>query len=212
MNRTALRVVTAAVALMLGATAPGATGIAAADDRPADLRTWGLSAALQQDEALVADLKAARDAYRASALSARTAFRTALEGLQLQVQEATATQRADARTAGDAYRAVLEGTATGDLAELKDAFAIAWNAYRDALLAARAAAQPAIDTATGSAKATLMTARSIYTKAVTTAFAEHAPGTPVPRLLQEPSSWMGMSDSRWLGQGSDAERARAPRS
>jgi hypothetical protein len=212
MNRTALRVVTAAAALVLGVTAPGAIGIAAADERPADLRTWGLSAALQQDEALVADIKAARDAYRAAALSARTAYRTALEGLQLQIQEATAAPRASARAAGDAYRAALEGQLAGDLDELKAEFADAWTAYRDALLAARAAVQPAIDTAAGSAKASLMTARSIYTNAVTAAFAQHAPGTSVPRVLQEPGWWMGMSDSRWLGQGTDGERDRARRS
>lgn len=211
MNRTALRIVTAAATLMLGATAPGVIGIAAADDRPADVRAWGLSAELQQDVALVTDLKAARDSYRASALSARTAFRTALEGVQLLIQEQTGPERAAARAAGDAYRAVLEGAATGDLAELKDEFASAWNAYRDALLAARAAAQSAVDTATGSAKASLITARSIYTNAVLTAFAQHAPGTAVPKLLQDPGSWMGMSDSRWLGQASDRQRGRATR-
>ena len=49
MNRTALRVVTAAAALVLGLTAPGAFGIAAADDRPVDARSWGLSSELQQN-------------------------------------------------------------------------------------------------------------------------------------------------------------------
>ncbi len=206
MNRTALRVVTAAAALVLGITAPGAVGIAAADDRPIDARSWGLSTELQQNERLVIALQSARDAYRSSAVSARTAFRTALEGIQETITDDTSAQRADARTAGDAYRAVLEGDATGDLSALKLEFVRAWNAYRDALVAARVAARPAMDTAAGSAKATLMTARSIYTNAVNVAFADHAPGVSVPRVLQDPSTWMGMSDSRWLGQGMDGDR------
>ena len=63
-----------------------------------------------------------------------------------------------------------------------------------------------MDTAAGSAKASLMTARSIYTAAVNAAFAEHATGTTVPRLLQDPSAWLGLGDTRWLIQGLDTER------
>jgi hypothetical protein len=207
MNRTALRLVTAAAALALGLTAPGALGIAAADDRPTDARTWGLSSELQQNAELVAALERAREDYRATVVSARTTFRTVLQGVQDGIADATASQRAVARTAGDAYRAALEGRDTDDIDELKAEFASAWNAYRDALLAARAAARPAIDTATGSAKASLMTARSIFTRAVADAFAEHAPGVNVPRLLQDPSAWMGLGDSRWLVQGLEADRS-----
>jgi hypothetical protein len=207
MNRTALRVVTAAAALVLGLTAPGTIGIAAADDRPTDARTSGLSSELQQNTELVAALQSAREDYRASVLSTRSDFRTVLQGLQDDITQATASQRSAARVAGDAYRAVLEGRATGDLAALKAEFASAWNAYRDALTTARVAARSAMDTAAGSAKASLMTARSIYTKAVNDAFAEHAPRTSVPRVIQDPSGWMGMADSRWLVQGMDVERS-----
>ena len=207
MNRTALRVVTAAAALVLGVTSPGAIGVAAADDRPIDARSWGLSSELQQNGDLVIALQSARDDYRAYALSARSALRTVLQGVQDDISDATASQRAAARSAGDAYRAVLEGRATGDLVELKAAFTTAWTAYRDALSAARAAARPAMDTAAGSAKASLMTARSIYTAAVNAAFAEHAPGAGVPRLVQDPSAWLGVGDSRWLVQGTDADRS-----
>lgn len=207
MNRTALRLVTAAAALALGLTAPGAFGIAAADDRTIDARSWGLGSELQQNAELVAALDTAREDYRASAVAARASYRTVLQGVQERITATTASQRAAARTAGDAYRAVLEGRATGDLADLKSQFASAWNAYRDALLAARAAARPAMDTAAAAAKASLMTARSIYTKAVTDAFVEHAPGVSVPRLLQDPSAWMGLGDSRWLVQGIDIDRS-----
>lgn len=206
MNRTALRVVTAAAALVLGITSPGAIGAAAADDRPIDTRTWGLSSELQRNDALVAALETAREDYRASVLSARAALRTVLQGAQERITESTQSQRSAARAAGDAYRAILDGQASGDLAALKAQFASAWNAYRDALVAARAAARPAMDTAAGSAKASLMTARSIYTAAVNSAFATHAPGTSVPRLLQDPSGWLGVGDSRWLVQGLDIDR------
>lgn len=208
MNRTALRVVTAAAALVLGLASPGAIGVAAADDRPVDARSWGLGSELQRNADLIAALQSAREDYRASALSARTAFRTVLLGVQERMTETTASQRTAARTAGDAYRAVLEGRATGDLAALKADFASAWNAYRDALVTARAAARPAMDTAAGSAKASLMTARSLYTKAVTDAFAEHAPGAVVPRPIQDPSAWLGVGDSRWLVQGLEGDRSR----
>ena len=63
-----------------------------------------------------------------------------------------------------------------------------------------------MDTAAGSAKASLMTARSIYTAAVTAAFYEHAAGTSVPRLVQDPSAWLGLGETRWLNQGLDTER------
>jgi hypothetical protein len=203
MNRTALRVVTAAAALVLGITAPGAVGIAAADDRPVDARGWGLSSELQQNTALVTALQPAREDYRTAALSARSALRTVLEGMQEDITETTTSQRVAARVAGDAYRAVVEGRATGDAVALKAQFASAWNSYRDALAAARTAARAATDTATGSAKASLMTARSIYTAAVNAAFAKHAQGTSVPRVVQDPSAWLGVGDSRWLVQGLD---------
>lgn len=208
MNRTALRVVTAAAALALGVTAPGVIGIAAADDRPADVRSWGLSSDLQQNDPLVAALQSAREDYRAAALSARSTFRTVIEGVQEDITERTASQRSAARTAGDAYRAVVEGQATGDAAALRAKFASAWNAYRDDLAAATAAARPAMDTAAGSAKASLMAARSIYSAAVNAAFAKHARAATVPRLLQDPSAWLGIGDSRWLVQGMDGERSR----
>ena len=207
MNRTALRVVTAAAALVLGITAPGAIGIAAADDRPVDARAWGLASELQQNGGLVAALQLAREDYRASVLSTRSAFRTVVEGVQDDITEATASQRAAARSAGDAYRAVLEGRSDGDLAALKAEFTSAWNAYRDSLVAARVAARSAMDTAAGSAKASLMTARSMYTAAVTAAFAKHAPGVGVPRVVQDPSAWLGVGDSRWLVQGMDTDRS-----
>lgn len=207
MNRTALRVVTAAAALLLGITSPGAVGVAAADDRPIDARSWGLSSELQQNVALITALQAAREDYRASALSARATFRTVLQGAQERITQSTTSQRAAARAAGDAYRAVLDGQATGNLADLKSDFASAWNAFRDALVAARAAARPDMDTAAGSAKASLMTARSIYTAAVNSAFATHARGASVPRLLQDPSVWLGLGDSRWLIQGMDIDRS-----
>jgi hypothetical protein len=206
MNRTALRVVTAAAAFALGISAPGALGTAVADDRPADTRGWGLSSELQQNSGLIADLQSAREDYRATALSARSTFRAVLDGVQEGITQETAAQRSAARTAGDAYRAVLEGQSSGDLASLRAQFAGAWNAYREALVAARAAARPAMDTAAGSAKASLMTARSIYTTAVNAAFAKHAAGTSVPRLVQDPSAWLGLGDTRWLTQGLDAER------
>ena len=192
MNRTALRVVTAAAALVLGVSAPGALGTAAADDRPVDARAWGLSSELQQNPELITALQSAREDYRTAALSARSTYRTVLEGVQLDIAETTASLRGAARTAGDAYRAVLEGQSTGDLSALRAQFANAWNAYRDALSAARAAARPAMDTAAGSAKASLMTARSIYTAAVNAAFAEHATGRPCPDCCRTPvrgSGW-----------------------
>ncbi len=203
MNRSALRVVTAAAALVLGLTAPGAMGIAAADDRPVDARAWGLSSELQQNTALIAALQPAREDYRTAALSARSALRTMIEGVQEDITEATTPQRVAARLAGDAYRAVVEGRANGDAAVLRAQFATAWNSYRDALAAARTAARPAMDTATGSAKASLMTARSLYTAAVNAAFAKHAQGTSVPRVVQDPSAWLGVGDSRWLVAGMD---------
>ena len=198
---------TAAAAFVLGVTAPGAIGIAAADDRPVDARTWGLSSELQQNAGLVAALQDAREDYRASVLSTRSAFRTVLDGVQDRITEETSAQRAAARSAGDAYRAVLDGRSTGDLAALKAEFTSAWNTYRDALLAARIEARSAMDTAAGAAKASLMTARSMYTAAVTAAFAKHAPGTVVPRVVQDPSAWLGLGDSRWLAQAMDTDRS-----
>lgn len=206
MIRTALRLV-AAAGLVLGLTSTGAIGIAAADDRPVDARSWGLDGELQRNTALVAALQSAREEYRASALSARTAFRSVLSGVHERITESTASQRTAARTARDAYRDVLEGRAAGDLAALKADFASAWRAYRDALVAARTAARPAMDTAAGAARASLMTARSLYTKAVAEAFAEHAPEVVVPRLVQDPSTWMGMGGSSWLVQGLDRDHS-----
>ena len=210
MNRTALRGMTATAAFVLALAAPGALGTAAADDRSADPRGWGLSSELQQDAGLVSEIRAAREAYRTSAQSARTAYRTALQGIEREIQLSTASRRAAARTAGDAYRAVLEGAVTGDLERLRSEFSSAWTEYREAQASTVDAAQPAIDTAAGSAKATLMTARSIYASALQAAFAEHAPGVSVPRLLQDPGSWMGMSESRWLGLEPGRDRARQP--
>lgn len=206
MNRTALRVVTAAAALVLGISAPGALGTAVAEDRPVDSRAWGLSSELQQNSELIAALQSAREDYRTAALSARSTYRTVIEGVQQGIAVRTASARGSARAAGDAYRAVLEGRSTGDLSALKAQFASAWNAYLDAFAMARAAARLPMDTAAGSAKASLMTARSIYTAAVNAAFAKHAAGTIVPKLVQDPSAWLGLGDTRWLTQGLDTER------
>jgi hypothetical protein len=204
MTSTARRVVTTLAAMALVAASPLAVGTAAADDRPVDTRAWGLSSTLTGNADLVDAVAQARDAYRQTVLSARQAFRAALDSTHLQIQEDTAGARNAARAAVDAYRAVSEGRVTGDLDELRAASLDAITAYRAALASAKTARQAELDTAMGSAKATLAMARSLYTSAVTQAFARYAPGTSVPRALADPGWWPGISDGTWIG----GERSR----
>lgn len=204
MNRTARRVAATLAAVALAVASPLAAGSAAADDRSVDTRAWGLSSTLAANAGLVDAIAQARDAYRQSVLSAKQAFRATLEGTRLQIAADTAGPRNAVKAATDSYRAVSEGRASGDLEELRAAYVDAVASYRLALVSARSARQSEIDTAMGSAKATLAMARSLYTSAITGAFARYAPGATMPRVLAEPGWWPGLSDGLWLG----GERSR----
>lgn len=174
MNRTALRVVTGMCALAF--TALSVVGTATADDRtveprPADARSWGLSATLAENAPLVTAIAQARADFRVSALAARTAWRTAMLGIRDEVLAEAASARTGSRTD---YRELVEQ---------------AWARHRDQ-----------VDTATAAAKSSLLTARGVYTTAVTAAFAQHAPGTSVPRPVLEPGWWSPVGDGTWLAR------------
>ena len=178
MNRTALRVLTGIAALAIAAVSPAALGSALADDRPLDTRTWGLTSAQAENVPLVTAIASARDDFRVASIAARTAWRTTMQGIRAEVLADAASERAS--TAGD-YRAALER---------------AWARHGDQ-----------VDTATAAARSTLLTARSIYTSAVTAAFTTYAPGAAVPRGVLEPGWWGTVTDGLWTSR--DAERPRS---
>lgn len=171
MNRTALRVLTGIAALAVAVASPAALGSALADDRPVDTRTWGLSTTLAGNTPLVAAIASARDDFRASSVAARTAWRTAMQGIRAEVLA----DAASARTTNAAdYRAALER---------------AWVRYGDQ-----------VDTATAAARSSLLTARAIYANAVTAAFAQHAPDATVPRGVLEPGWWSAVTEGLWTSR------------
>lgn len=190
----------AAVALGVATASP-----AAAAERPADLRSWGLTAEQSSNSALVDALATAREEYRTAVLDARSVLRATQEGVRQQVAADTADERTTARSAADALAAALAGRTSGDIERLRAANTTAQRAFRDALAAARAQTQSALDTAVAAAKSTLSAARSAYLAEVRSAFTLHASGQAIPRALLEPEWWPGLSDGSWLG----ADRSRS---
>ena len=178
MNRTALRLLTGIAAVAVAVVSPAAVGSALADDRPVDTRTWGLTSALAENAPLVTAIASARDDFRVSSIAARTAWRTAMQGIRDEVLAEAASARTG--TAAD-YRAALER---------------AWARYGDQ-----------VDTATAAARSSLLTARSVYTSAVTVAFAKYAPGVAVPRAVLEPGWWVTVTDGLWTARGADRLRS-----
>jgi len=177
MNRTALRVLTGIAALAVAVVSPAALGSALADDRPVDTRTWGLSSTLADNEPLVTAIASARDDFRVASIAARTAWRTAMQGIRDEVLAEVASARTS--TASD-YRAALER---------------AWARYGDQ-----------VDTAAAAARSSLLTARSVYTSAITAAFAKYAPGASVPRAVLEPGWWGTVTDGLWTSREADRQR------
>lgn len=177
MNRTALRVLTGIAALAVAVVSPAAVGSALADDRPVDARAWGLSSAQAENVPLVTAVTSARDDFRVASIAARTAWRTAMQGIRADVLAEAASARTT--TAAD-YRAALER---------------AWARYGDQ-----------VDTATAAARSSLLTARAVYTSAVTAAFTQYAPGTTVPRAVLEPGWWGTITDGLWTSRDEDRQR------
>ena len=171
MNRTALRVLTGIAAVAVAVMSPAALGSALADDRPIDTRTWGLSTTLTENTPLVTAIASARDDFRASSIAARTAWRTAMQGIRAQALADAASARTT--TAAD-YRAALER---------------AWVRYGDQ-----------VDTATAAARSSLLTARAVYTAAVNAAFTQYAPDATVPRAVLEPGWWSAVTDGLWTSR------------
>ena len=171
MNRTALRVLTGIAAVAIAVMSPAALGSALADDRPIDTRTWGLSTTLAENTPLVTAIASARDDFRSSSIAARTAWRTAMQGIRAQALADAASARTT--TAAD-YRAALER---------------AWVRYGDQ-----------VDTATAAARSSLLTARAVYTAAVNAAFTQYAPDTTVPRAVLEPGWWSAITDDLWTSR------------
>lgn len=177
MNRTALRVLTGIAAMAVAVVSPAALGSAIADDRPLDARTWGLSSTQAENVPLVTAIESARDDFRDASIAARTAWRTAMQGIRAEVLADAASARTT--TAAD-YRAALER---------------AWARYGDQ-----------VDTATAAARSSLLTARALYTSAVNAAFAQYAPGSTVPRAVLEPGWWAAVTDGLWASRDVERQR------
>lgn len=195
------RVLIAAVITALGFSLASP---ALAAERPADLRTWGLSAEQQGNSDLVDALARAREEYRTAVLDARSVLRATQEGVRQQVAADTADERSAVKAAVDALASAVAGRTAGDIDRLRAASTAAQRAYREALFAARAETQSALDTAVAAAKSTLSAARTAYLADVRAAFALYATGQAIPRPLLEPEWWPGLSDGSWLG----ADRSR----
>lgn len=129
MNRTALRMLTTLAAMAVATSSPAVVGIATADDRPVDTRTWGLTVELRSDSELVAAVKAARDDYRTTVLAARSLYRTTLEGARLAVMAAPLAQR-------PAVRTQYQGQIDTAMASAKSALVTARSLYQTSLASA----------------------------------------------------------------------------
>ncbi len=180
---------------------PSASAFAATDDPlPPPLPATVIDSL---SPALVQSLGTARTAYFRAAQQARADAAPDLSRIRGAVLLEVSSQLEQARNAHSSYdAAVNQGQDPATLAALHLTFEQAAGHYRAAFAASQARHQRQIDAALGRLHASVRHARAQFAVSVRTAFAQHAPGATVPKVLLVPPT-LGPGPGSWLSVGAD---------
>lgn len=204
-TRTTARILTGLVATGLAiclAALPAAPAFAATDDPlPPPLPATVVDS---MAPALVTSLGTARTAYFRAAQRARADASPDLARIRGAILLEVSSQLEQARNAHSSYdAAVNQGQDPATLAALHLTFEQAAGHYRAAFAAAQARHQKQIDAAVGRLHASVRHARAQFALSVRSAFAQHAPGATVPKVLLVPPT-LGPGPGSWLNSGDGA--------